>query len=611
MTLASLSASRQAATATPPALHAQIPANRRLTLAELSAARKAEAEARSRASRLSSEAAELARRGHLKEAATRRKRAAAEIDDLPSSQHRGLDTATVVPQGGYGATPGVSSRPLPSSVSAPSSSFLPSGEFLEALRDVPSDVLARISTLPFQLQREEASKARAARLLIPLLSPPQFARILGMESEEFEGRPRGANEGQFVATILSKWSAGYIRSLASSWIHFVRWTISADRHPIRGKYSGSTVAAYLDAVDATARLAHANRSRGAPPVQGAAAGATARGSRANKLRALWRDLHFPLDTGSLVVQVAGKRQKRVGVRKRTLTERGLLKLERLASMESLSPCVRFRAAGFVAAALNALRHISAQRFQLTSITPELTVRDACKDETLDPSFRSYLQASGGVVRGVVLSDPKSGSVDGLTAVTSARGISGSTAWAHMLLSLQRRCQTKCVVYDDDSPKGDPFQAHVSFDCAAVIGRSEFALRCLLASDVCGPTFSRADLSDAVPHMLKSFLSTISTSSGDRPLETNEIGKWSGSAAQTACDPHSGPSPAAARAAAADESRRFSILAAYTHEALGDGGRVCLIMERQIARARARLLSTHEEDLPARGGFGYYDQCDLR
>ena len=132
-----------------------------------------------------------------------------------------------------------------------------------------------------------------------------------MERDEFDSHPRGANEGQFVGTFLRKWSAGYVRSLASSWIHFVRWTISAARHPIEGKYSGSTVAAYLDSVDATARLAHASRSRGAPPVQGAAAGATARGARAAKLRALWRDLHFPLDTASLVVQVAGKRQKRI------------------------------------------------------------------------------------------------------------------------------------------------------------------------------------------------------------------------------------------------------------------------------------------------------------
>mmetsp|Transcript_23701 Transcript_23701/g.51089 ORF Transcript_23701/g.51089 Transcript_23701/m.51089 type:complete len:112 (-) Transcript_23701:372-707(-) len=107
-------------------------------------------------------------------------------------------------------------------------------------------------------------------------------------------------------------------------------------------------------------------------------------------------------------------------------------------------------------------------------------------------------------------------------------------------------------------------------------------------------------------MLKRFLGTISSSAGDRPTDTNEIGKWSGSAAQTASDPHFGPSPAGARAAEAGESRRFQILDVYTHEALGDGGRVCLIMEKQIARARARLLFTHEEDLPPRGGFGYYD-----
>ena len=245
---------------------------------------------------------------------------------------------------------------------------------------------------------------------------------------------------------------------------------------------------------------------------------------------------------------------------------------------------------------------SAQRFLISSITPEPSVQSAAADSSLDPGFRSYITSSGGVVRGVVLTDPKASTDDGLTAVTSARGISGSSAWAHVMWSIQQRCQTKCLVYDDDSPLGDPFQAQRTFDCAAVRTRSEVALRCLLASDACGPSFSLADLSDAVPHMLKSLLSTISTSAGDRPGDTNEIGKWSGSASQTATDPTLGPSPAAARASEADESRRFQILDVYTHEALGDGGRMCIIMEKQIARARARLLSTPEEDLPPRGGL---------
>ena len=324
-----------------------------------------------------------------------------------------------------------------------------------------------------------------------------------------------------------------------------------------------------------------------------------------KLRTLEPELHFPLDTSSLVVQVAGKRVKRIGIRKRTLTERGMLKLERIAALPSVTPYVRTRAAGFVAAALSSLRHASARQFLIRSVSSAGDVAASLADVSLDPGLRQYLSSSGGVVRGVVLLDPKTSMEDGIPAVTSVRGISGSSMWAREIYALQQRCETKCVVYDDDSPSGDPFQAQQTLDAAADLGRSKVALRSLLASDVCEPSFDLSDLGDAVPHMLKSFLPTISRNSGDRAPDTNEIGKWSGSSSQTHADPTLGPSIAAALAADQDDCARHRILDVYTHEALGDGGRVCRIMEQQISRARDRVLATAEDDLPPRGGFGYY------
>ena len=92
--------------------------------------------------------------------------------------------------------------------------------------------------------------------------------------------------------------------------------------------------------------------------------------------------------------------------------------------------------------------------------------------------------------------------------------------------------------------------------------------------------------------------TISRASGELETVTNEIGKWSGSSSQTHSDPHVGaPAP----------SGVFPITDIYSHEALGDGGSVCRIMEREIGRARARLDDVGADLLPASGGFGYYER----
>ena len=157
------------------------------------------------------------------------------------------------------------------------------------------------------------------------------------------------------------------------------------------------------------------------------------------------------------------------------------------------------------------------------------------------------------------------------------------------------------MYDDDSADGNPFHARgaTPHDAAAPLRRSTVALRALLSCDLCGPSFSAHERGDLTPHGAKSLLSSVSRNSGDKPEYTNEIGKWSGSAAQTDSDPHLGE-----RAAA---SGSFPILEVYTHEALGDGGSVCRIMERQVARMRARLAAVGADALPPLGGFGYYER----
>ena len=182
-----------------------------------------------------------------------------------------------------------------------------------------------------------------------------------------------------------------------------------------------------------------------------------------------------------------------------------------------------------------------------------------------------------------------------------RGATRSRQWAHTISDLQSLCVTKCLVYDDDSPNGDPFLATAErpFDAAATLARSTVALRSLLASDCCPPSFSLSEIGDLKPHGGKATLSTIARNSGESEPIVNEIGKWSGSAAQRQANPHASDVQAA--------SGEFPITAVYSHEALGDGGAVCKIMERQITRIRARLTLVRDDALPPHGGFGYYER----
>ena len=100
-----------------------------------------------------------------------------------------------------------------------------------------------------------------------------------------------------------------------------------------------------------------------------------------------------------------------------------------------------------------------------------------------------------------------------------------------------------------------------------------------------------------PHGAKALLPTVSRNSGEKESITNEIGKWSGSSSQTRADPHVG-APSSAEGV-------FPITEVYSHEALGDGGIVCRIMERVIGRIRSRVAELGDDALPPLGGFGYY------
>ena len=473
----------------------------------------------------------------------------------------------------------------------------------ELLRDLPQDYLAFVSTLPTQLQVEEGPKVAAARRLAALMSDSQLSAVTGLADVEFASCGREGAVGLFVSFAARKWSSSYMHQLGNVWIDVMKFSHSSGRPMVRGAFTGAFVGAYMARVEARARVSWMARhpDPSSAPL-GAAKGSTARGGAGSKLRTLAHPLLFPVDTSSLGAREATRRAKRVGLRKRSATERVQLKLERVAE---LGPtwCVRVAAAGLAAMGLNAVRHAAAARFALRRAPS----RAPAVSSSALASYRDYVAASGGTVHGVVLTDPKASTEDGIPAVTSARGVSGSRVWLDVLLAVQASCVTKSLVYAtalaDGTQVTDPFLASLVLDCAPSSSQSAEALHAILLSDVCEPSFTPEMLKGVKPHSLKHFLPSISRNSLDLQQVTNEIGKWSGSSSQSEASPCVGEVPLPRTDA---PTPREHITDVYSHEALGDGGSVAAIMELQISRARRRIASLAScEDLPAVGGFGYY------
>ena len=567
------------------------------------------------AERLSQESVAMLSRGHLECARTLASRSAAASLELSRS--------CLHPSLVWGPPPlrpkemrrlvRRSARPsAPRSGTSYERSFEPSFEVAPAsqvlFRDLPEDYLAFVSTLPSQLQVEEGPKVVASRRLAALMSDTQLASVTGLAEVEFASCGRVGAVGLFVSFAARKWSSSYMHQLANVWIDVMKFSRSTCRPMVQGSFTGAFVQAYMARVELRARLGWLARHPGPSDAHfGAAKGSTARGGAGSKLRTLAGALLFPIVVSSLAAREATRRTKRAGRRKRSCTERVQLKLERLAALGPSWP-VRVCAAGLAALGLEAVRHASACRFALIRAPPLVA---APLPPSVSPAYREYVAASGGSVHGMVLTDPKAATDDGIPAVTSARGISGSRAWLDVLLQVQGSMTTRSLVYAVASPDGeqvtDPFQASQILDTAPSSVQSTRVLHALLLSDVCAPSFTPEILVGLTPHSSKHLLSSISRNSFDRKEVTNEIGKWSGSASQNEALPCAGEVPLPRSDAPSSKSHITDV---YSHEALGDGGSVAVVMELQIARARRRLASVSScEDLPAIGGFGYYSTLE--
>ena len=113
------------------------------------------------------------------------------------------------------------------------------------------------------------------------------------------------------------------------------------------------------------------------------------------------------------------------------------------------------------------------------------------------------------MRGLVLTEPKTSVDDGIPSSTSVNDLEGYYEWIHLLCVAQERFACKCLVCDDTSPSGDPFEGDPQIlGHPSSLSRSTAALRALLTSHVCAPYFTVEQLVSRTPHSLKGILFTV-------------------------------------------------------------------------------------------------------
>ena len=161
-----------------------------------------------------------------------------------------------------------------------------------------------------------------------------------------------------------------------------------------------------------------------------------------------------------------------------------------------------------------------------------------------------------------------------------------------------------LLRDTNSPNGDPTRATGWIDAPLIGAR---ALRSLHALGVMSPLALDPEVvQEKTLHSSKHDLNCVSRAGGDEAGDTNEIGKWSGSIAQTA--------------ELADMTARSALRAAHSGTPLGSSEIdlampelysretaeeiVPAIMERQVSRLRALVASPGIAHLPQKGGWRF-------
>ena len=421
---------------------------------------------------------------------------------------------------------------------APTSIALPGADDL--------DFTAGLELLPPGEQRARMAAIDAACDLVPLFEVWQAARILGQPMAEIRRADPRVVTTDLIRVFGFGWSAGTLRNVAREWCNlrdyaFAPSASGAARVLAGQEIPGTIVNRFLSARhDNAVRKSIAKfRRLGVDPPRGHAGGHAAKGALATAIKFMKHRCFFRIDLTSTAVRRALETARRTsGAPAPSLNPRNAFCLSEQAE-HGPDEFVRGHAGGHYAGAQCALRQVNSQRAHFVSI-------------------------SNGVVYGEVDLDAKQKSTQqrGRPMWTPERDARGRNAWlaaiSTMLTAPPSVVGEHFLVRATNSPDGDPFRATEWRDGPETAARSRVSLCAILQAGKFGVPAAIARL--LTGHSKKHLLPNVGRALFLGDPKINEIGRWSGSKAQSTAasgapsqGPQVGPCPAAYSTEAAAET----------------------------------------------------------
>ena len=467
----------------------------------------------------------------------------------------------------------------------------------EVLTPVQVAVAGVVDLPPGERRARIASLAAAARI-VAYMSAHQINTLLGRPASLTATGPAIAYiTAQAIHTIGFGWAAGTIDGARRTWIRLIAFAQRTNAMAGLDKFyfHGFIVAGFLSAVDAEARADYKRKNPSKPKHAMDAKGDSARGGQAASCLFLARNLTFPIQVDCKAVTLISRAARRRTTKQAPAMGPKLIYILSWLTEHGDSQWVRCHAAGWLATVHFALRLINAQRSCIISMI-------------------------GDVVRGSCDLDAKitSGERNGRPMWAHRYDMRGKDLWVHLLLHMRDAPprapplhetgaaaeDPHYLIRDTNAADGDPTggKATAWVDWPIAGQRAQASLRAL--AQLSPWALPREVAMEKTGHSGKHDLVCVSRAGGDPPQDTNEIGKWSGSLAQST-DLASATAAVAMQArhggnSSEQDSAELAMACLYSAETVEEI--VPAIMQRQIERLQALLISPGVDALPDKGGW---------
>ena len=453
-----------------------------------------------------------------------------------------------------------------------------------------------VSYLPPGERRAKVASLAAAARIVAYMTLTQVNTLLGRPAVLVtEGDAVAHVTASAIRTIGFGWSAGTIDGARRTWLRLTEYAhrTNAMAGLVEYYFHGYIIARYLAAVDSEARATYLLRNPGKPRHIGDAKGATARDGQAASCLFLARNLTFPIQVDCKAVTLVTKASRRRTTRQAPALGPRLIFVLCWLTEHGDSHHVRCHAAGWLAMVHFALRLVNAQRSCIISV-------------------------AGDVVRGSCDLDAKisAGEQNGRPMWAYRYDMRGRDLWINLIISMRDDPPRAPPAYgnsttaedphyflrDTNSPNGSPCEGKATawVDLPLTGQRAYCSLRSL--AQLSPWAIPKEVAMELTGHSPKHDLVCVSRAGGDPASDTNEIGKWSGSLAQSA-DLLSTTATSALHARynpnmdSHDHTAMPELYSSETVEEIVPG-----IMRRQIQRLQSLVTAPGVESLPAKGGW---------